>query len=161
MASGNGGSRLDMEAFARAKLEATVRERDSWNLSPEERANLINTYFITKLGEDLIDPKNGQVKGPEFWDLICYSVNLVSAFAISLEEEMLTRLARAISNHIYSMHYSLPKGHEYLGPQRDEHHDRWMSRINPPGHTDLMVTPESIEDDLGPNPNPNESSDGL
>ena len=116
---------IDLNKVREAK-SSRIKEVDSIYLDPKERANLVTTLLFQAL--DMQDPLD-IFENLLFWDLICFSTEMLNAYALQSSEEELIELAKLWNSQIYSRHYSLPEGHECLGPKRDEHEAMWMKRV--------------------------------
>ena len=107
--------------------EGRRKDRDKKHLDPTERANLINTFILHSLG---LNHPEDLARNPLFWDLTCYSTEMLNAFALQSGEDDMLALAKAWSNTIFSRHYSFPDGMNALGPSRDRHEQIWLERID-------------------------------
>lgn len=107
-------------------LKMRIEDRDKKFLSPNERAEYVNTFIFMALG--LEDAKD-MIEQPLYFDLICYNFEMLNLFALGVEDEHLVKLMKVVSSHMYSTYYSLPDDHEMLGPSREEHTKLWQERI--------------------------------
>ncbi len=114
---------LNLQSFMKAKMDET----DEHHLDPGQRAELVNTFIFHALGLD--DPKD-QAGEPLHWDLMCYSFQQLSRFAIQIQDENFMLAVKQVHSFMHSLHYSGAVGEEeFLGPARDEHERIWVERI--------------------------------
>jgi hypothetical protein len=106
----------------KAMRKTRMEERDKLHLAPDERAQIITGALAEIFG---ITDAESFVQNPFYWDMVCFSIEMLGAFAISSEDDHTRTLARSLSQQIYSIHYSVPDGHEILGPERDTHSAQW------------------------------------
>ncbi len=110
-------------------LRKRVKQRDLEHLDPNERADLVNSFIFHALA--LEDPKDA-VEHPLYWDLLSWCVEMIALYAQSLASAGETSLmvpAVDLSRMFYSLHYSLPDDSPELGPEREEHEEIWVERI--------------------------------
>lgn len=99
-----------------------IKRRDKAHLDPGERADLVNSFLFDALGLESVE---ALVSNPMLWDLVSYATEFIGLYAIQSGDEKLETLAKMWSKQIYSLHYSVPDGHEILGPDRETHVERW------------------------------------
>jgi hypothetical protein len=117
-------------------IQRKIEKTDLQYLDPSERAELVNAFLFSALG--ISDPKE-VVEHPLYWDLICWCSGMVAYFAMGTEDADLMALAKILNKQIFSLHYSLPDGEPELGPNREEHKQIWIERIEGIGkHTDIL-----------------------
>ena len=105
----------------REALERIV-DRDSKHLSPSERAERVVSLVARNFG---VENAEAFVKNPLYWDLICFSVEMLGALSLSLEDDLFTQNIILASQKVFSIHYSVEDGNEILGPSREEHEEVW------------------------------------
>lgn len=108
-------------------LNERVRDRDSKHLDPSRRAELIFNILFQSLG--MKNPSDA-ISQPLFWDICCFSAEVINLLAMNMEDGMTTALARSLNNHIYSLHYSLPEGEPPLGPKKEIHEERLLKVLS-------------------------------
>ena len=107
-------------------MKAKVSEMDENHLDPGERADLVNSFIFHALG--LENPKE-VIEQPLYWDLLCYNMEMLSLYAVNMEDENLILAVKYINNYMYSLHYSGKVDVDsFLGPGRIEHEDTWAGR---------------------------------
>ena len=107
-------------------MQAKVSEMDENHLDPGERAELVNSFIFHALG--LEDPKE-IIEQPLYWDLLCYCMEMLSLYAVNMEDENLILAVKYINNYMYSLHYSGEVDVDsFLGPGRIGHEDIWAGR---------------------------------
>jgi hypothetical protein len=112
----------NLKSFMRAK----VSEMDENHLDPGGRAELVNSFIFHALG--LEDPKE-IIEQPLYWDLLCYNMEMLSLYAVNMEDENLILAVKYINNYMYSLHYSGEVDVDsFLGPGKIEHEDIWVRR---------------------------------
>jgi len=129
----------NLKSFMRAK----VSETDEAHLDPGQRADLVNSFIFHALG--LEDPKD-VIEQPLYWDLLCYNVEMLSLYAVNMEDENLVNAIKLVNSYIYSVHYAGVKGEDsFLGPARDEHEKIWVERIERFLLPSKIITPEEAK----------------
>jgi len=108
-------------------MRARVNSTDEAHLDPGQRAELVNTFIFHALGLD--DPKDA-AEQPLYWDLLCYSFQMLSLYAIQMQDEEFTLNVRQMDGFMHGIHYSgVIEEEGFLGPSRDEHERIWVERI--------------------------------
>lgn len=124
---------IQKAASLKKKRDVHVELRDKKYLSPDERASFVLTFLLKKLGMDLQDgtiAAREALEQPLYSDLLSFCVNFIGIWALQMDDEGLTNLAKKLSRTYYSLHYSYPEGHEALMPSREEATKIWLKRIN-------------------------------
>lgn len=103
-----------------------IAERDKLHLSPNERAERVNTFIFLALGYE--DPAD-VIKQPLYFDLICYCFEMLNLYALGSQDEVLAQLTQVINKHMYSQYYSLDNDNKILGPDKETHINIWKERI--------------------------------
>jgi len=107
-------------------MKARVNEMDEAHLDPGQRAELVNTFIFHALGLSREDT----IEQPLYWDLICYNIEMISLYAVGMQDENFLAAVKVVSNFMYSTHYSGALGEDsFLGPEREEHEGIWVERI--------------------------------
>lgn len=109
-----------------ALFKIKIAQMDKKYLDPGERANLVMEYLSKNLGIDL---ESGIIENQDFYDLICFSYEILSAYAVGTDDIFLTHLMKGVSQHLYSLHYSMEVGSSPLGLDRESHTKLWKDRI--------------------------------
>jgi len=108
-------------------MKARMNSTDEAHLDPGQRAELVNTFILYALG--LTDPKEA-AEQPLHWDLLCYCFQMISLYAIQMQDEGFTLAVRQVHNFMHGIHYSgVIEEDLFLGPARDEHEKIWVDRI--------------------------------
>lgn len=117
---------LDLNELAKRKFQAAIKERDERHLSPDERADLVGEAIFPALG---ITSAKEATSMPLYWDLVCFSLGIIRGFSMAMQMEEFDQIVRILNSHLFSMHYSFPKGSPALGPNREEQQKEWESKI--------------------------------
>jgi len=113
----------NLQSFMKAKMNET----DQHHLDPGQRAELVNTFIFHALG--LRDVKD-VIEQPLYWDLLCFNFQMISRFAIEIQDEGFILAVKQVHSFMHSLHYSGAVGEDsFLGPERDEHEGIWVDRI--------------------------------
>lgn len=107
-------------------VKKRIAARDASHLSPEERAELVLTFIYAALG---LDNTRDLIHQPLYSDLMYFALNMLNMHSISIQDEDLIDMMKAVNSHMYATHYSLPEDSPALGPSRDEHKEIWEERI--------------------------------
>lgn len=114
---------ISLEAFMRAR----EKQMDEAHLDPGQRAELVNTFIHYALG---LTKREDVIEQPLYWDLLCYSFQMISRFAIQAADPDFLQIVKALNSYMNSIHYSGELGQEdWLGPEREEHEGIWVDRI--------------------------------
>jgi len=109
--------------------EQKVKQRDQKHLDPSERAELVNSFIFHALALD--SPKD-VVQHPLYWDLLCWCLEMLNLYTKNLAmvgQPELMEIMKLASRQFYGLHYSLPENSPELGPEREEHEELWVTRI--------------------------------
>jgi len=114
------------EEFIKSRMEVV----DGKHLSVDQRASLVNSLIFHALG--LTKPADA-VEQPLYWDLICYSMEMLSIFIVQTcegtNDYKTIETVKRLNAFIYSIHYSLSDNDAMLGPGREEHEEIWLERL--------------------------------
>lgn len=113
----------NLKSYMKARLD----EVDEHHLDPGQRAELVNTFIQHALG--LSNPKEA-IEQPLYWDIMCYCFQMISHYAVQMQDEEFLLAVKQVHNFMHSVHYSGVIGEDsFLGPERDEHERIWVERI--------------------------------
>lgn len=118
---------LDLNELAKRKFQAAIKERDERHLSPDERADLVGEVIFPALG---ITSSKEAAAMPLYWDLVCFSLGIIRGFSMAMQMEEFDQIVRILNSHLFSMHYSYPKGSPALGPNREEYQKEWQAKVD-------------------------------
>jgi hypothetical protein len=113
---------------ARTEVLRRVEEHDKRFLDPTERAEAVTEWLFYALERKARPGVAFHLDGPDYWDLLCFSVNFIGQAALGSGDEKFIELAKLVSQWVHNAHYSMdhPK---MLGESRAARLAFWASKI--------------------------------
>lgn len=114
---------------ARDQTLSHIEKRDAKHLDPSERAELFRSFIFACL--DLQDSED-VIAQPLWSDMMSFCIEMIGAWAMEMQvagDDSMVDFAKVLSRGFYTLHYSYPDDHPALGPQREEHEQLWIQRM--------------------------------
>jgi len=105
-----------------------ITARDLITLDPEERGQEVMNFFFTAIGADDTDHAALILRGPSYWDLLCFANAFICQAAVGSGDEDFISFAKAVNSWVYNAHYSYAPDHPMISESREDRLTYWAEK---------------------------------